>query len=119
MIQKTKLLKVGLILTLLYMLMGWQHANAAAITAAASGDWSSTSTWTGGVVPTIDDDVTIGAFTVDVNGQGQTYYCKSLTLSTATSILRPKSTLTGDVVNLVVLGNITEGNAAASLKCVN
>ena len=45
----------------------------ATITSAQSGDWNTASTWTGGVVPTSEDDVQIGhAVTVAANFQANT-----------------------------------------------
>lgn len=40
---------------------------AAAISAAQSGDWNATTTWTEGVIPGATDDVTITGFTVTVS----------------------------------------------------
>jgi hypothetical protein len=51
-----------------------KEADAATITAAQSGNWSATSTWTGGVVPGASDDVQIVVdaavtITIDQNSQ--------------------------------------------------
>src|ERR1700739_2227604 len=48
------------------------------IVAAQSGNWSSTSTWVGGVVPTITDNVQVGGtYTVTVDVEAT---CNALTL---------------------------------------
>lgn len=58
---------VVLIMVCWCVLGGNAHA---LITAAADGDWSATSTWTGGVVPTITDYVDIFSHHVSVSGTG-------------------------------------------------
>lgn len=52
------------------LLFTFSKSFAANITSAGSGNWNSTSTWTGGVIPGINDDVTIvenHAITVNAN----------------------------------------------------
>ncbi|MBE2188776.1 MAG: hypothetical protein KGZ71_05985 [Desulfobulbaceae bacterium] len=111
---KKTMMRVSLILAFISFFAIGQNAWAAAISATASGNWNTGATWVGGVVPGPDDDVTIGAFTVtlDVNAEIQ-----SLTLSAATSILRPADQATA--VTLTVGGNITFGNAAAEVRVAN
>ncbi len=70
---------VALVLAFSFSLMTATPAQAAAISAGATGLWSATTTWTGGVVPTSGDTVTIaGGYTVTVDIANAA--CSTLTL---------------------------------------
>src|ERR1039458_435835 len=72
------------------------------IHAVASSDWSLTSTWNGGVVPTSSDDVLIdGGYSVTVDLTGQA--CNTLQLGSSTT---GTLTFTG-TSDLTVTGAIT------------
>ena len=84
-------------------------AFAQTITSAASGNWSATGTWTGGVVPTATDTVIIAdGHTVTIDSTAAGAQCKTLTVGTtgvtSTTVRYPidgtKGTLTvnGDIV---------------------
>lgn len=81
----------------------------AAISAATTGNWSATSTWSGGVVPTAADDVTIPSG-VTVTITGSTNYCRSLTVA--------GGGLTGGSSTALSIGDSTAGagNVAISIS---
>lgn len=104
--------KTSRIVSLLFLMLILNQINAATITSTATGgNWSSTGTWIGGVVPSAADDavVAIGA-TVTVDLASAT--CLSLTVNDG----KGKGTATLDFISsgagtLSVLGNVIVGNS--------
>ncbi len=105
---------------------------ATAISAAQSGDWNATSTWTGGAVPVSTDDVTISGFTVTVSdtqaaqsisvqsdattaGKLIVLATGSLTASTSLNALTLKG---GEVENAGTI-NLTTTDVAAFKYCIS
>ncbi|HXP49374.1 MAG TPA: autotransporter-associated beta strand repeat-containing protein, partial [Bacteroidia bacterium] len=75
------------------------------IVAAQSGNWSSTSTWVGGVVPTITDNVQVGGtYTVTVDVEAT---CNALTLGdgVANGTLACNTNTTLTISNSLTIGN--------------
>ncbi|WP_418264569.1 T9SS type A sorting domain-containing protein [Flavobacterium faecale] len=70
--------------------------------AAGSGDWGTASNWSGGVVPTIGDDVvldnstTVGAYTVTMPGNGTPVEIKSLQIGYPGNVNVIKVLITND-----------------------
>lgn len=73
------------------------------ITSLASGNWSASTTWVGGVVPSSSDNVVIAAghiVTLDIT----TAQCKDLTISGSSATLR--FAINGSSSGLTVFGNV-------------
>lgn len=87
---RNKLRRKGMTLAFAIILafFAFPALNAATITSTATGNWSSTATWAGGVVPGPGDDVVIAAHTVTLD---QSVSINSLVLNNAASILQPPS----------------------------
>lgn len=105
-----KMSKKLIYVLILILLFSVSVINAATITSAASGNWSNTTTWVGGIVPTAADNVTIVAgHTVTVTASTN---ITNLNLSTTTSKLVINSDQT-----LLVSG--TFANAGTTTNGVN
>ena len=75
---------------------------------ASGGNWGTEANWTPNGRPTSIDQVVIGPATVNVNGAGEIFECKTLYLSHAQSTIRPNDNgIDGDNVSIRVMGNIT------------
>ncbi|HRI29890.1 MAG TPA: hypothetical protein PLI74_00020 [Candidatus Kapabacteria bacterium] len=87
---RNKLRRKGMTLAFAIILafFAFPALNAATITSTATGNWSSTATWVGGVVPGPGDDVVIAGHTVTLD---QSVSINSLVLNNAASILQPPS----------------------------
>jgi hypothetical protein len=98
-------------------------------TSAATGNWSSTSTWVGGVVPTTSDDVVIGSshvVTVDVDATVISVTVTPGSAVTARLVVNADLTLTGSGECLVVngststaYGQVLINSASASITLTN
>mgnify|MGYP005842921819 CR=1 FL=1 len=110
---------LSIIAVVTVLLLGSTNAWSATITTAASGNWSSTSTWTGGAVPTATDDISIGAHTITID---QNVTINNITFTGAGAI-QPASTgtytitVTGNV-DLTNLGDIVYSNGTGRLNIV-
>lgn len=87
---RNKLRRKGMTLAFAIILafFAFPALNAATITSTATGNWSSTATWVGGVVPGPGDDVVIAGHTVTLD---QSVSINSLVLNNDASILQPPS----------------------------
>jgi hypothetical protein len=98
------------LLIIFLMLFCFGFANGATITSTGIGDWSSTASWVGGNVPTINDDVIIATgstITITTNVSA-----KSLTINGTLIISGENHTLTtsgGNTFNVIINGTLAFG----------
>ncbi len=85
---------------------------AGTITSKATGNWSSTSTWDSGVVPTLNDDVIIAnGHTVSLDST-LTYYCNNLTVGKGSSGKLQYAANANASTTLIIGGNFTLATGA-------
>ncbi|MCD0470042.1 T9SS sorting signal type C domain-containing protein [Flavobacterium sp. JAS] len=95
------------------ILLCFEFANGATITSTGTGNWSSTTSWVGGVVPTINDDVIIATgSTITINSN---VAAKSLTIN-GTLLISGDQTLTTSSSALSVIINGTLGFGTVTNK---
>ncbi|MCC9072597.1 T9SS sorting signal type C domain-containing protein [Flavobacterium sp. F-65] len=92
------------ILFIFLMLFCFNFINGATITSTGTGNWASTSSWIGGVVPTVNDDVIIATgsvITINTNVSA-----KSLTINGKLLVSgdRTVTTSAGNTFNVVING---------------
>ena len=91
------------------ILLCFEFANAATITSTGTGDWSSTTSWVGGAVPTINDDVIIA--TASVITISSNVSAKSITIN-GTLLISGDQTVTtpaGNTLYVVINGTLGFG----------
>src|SRR5689334_8087037 len=101
-----KSVKLAKMLIAFFFITACFVSRAATITTIASGNWSSTSVWPGGIIPTATDDIVVGAtFTLTVDGNRT---CNSLQVGNGSTI----SVNTGIV--LTITTSLSFPNAASA-----
>lgn len=107
---------ISCITALLFILFASVSSRAATITSVASGNWSATGTWSGGVVPTSADSVIIASgHTVTVNAN---YTCMALAVLTGNSGITTGtvSVSTGFTLTVTNGVHLIDGKADATLN---
>ncbi|WP_316633121.1 T9SS sorting signal type C domain-containing protein [uncultured Flavobacterium sp.] len=92
------------LLFIFLILFCFGFANGATITSTGTGNWSSTSSWVGGIVPTINDDVIIAnGSTITINSNVS---AKSITINGTLldSGDRTVTTAAGNTLNVIING---------------
>ena len=98
-------LSTRLALILFMAILTGFRGQATAIISVKSGNWGSSSTWNGGVVPLGEDHVTIrSGDTVIIESSGK--YCASLTVEEGAILYANKSTVTSSPRYIYVYGDI-------------
>jgi hypothetical protein len=110
----------------LFFILSSNNTEAAIITAAQSGNWSATSTWTGGVVPSPVDDVQIvvdGSVTITID---QNVTVNSIKLGAGSTVVKKDTLILDTNRTLTVTGNFTwdkvgvfQQNAGSSVTAAN
>jgi len=94
--------KVRFLLSILLIFVGYGQLFSASISAKATGNWNSTSTWNGGVVPGSSDIVTISsAYSVTVT---ENAFCNNITINN-----KVNNIVINEGVSLTIRGQLTGG----------
>ena len=99
-------------ISIVFVVLVAPAARAVEIVAAASGDWSSTTTWVGGVLPGLEDDVKIPTgLTVTLNTNVE---CGGIVVEGKLTVERANRTLLCDYLVVQTAGAVFEVGTAAS-----
>lgn len=111
-----RIILVSFIATIFLILTGFEAA-AGTITSAATGNWNSTSTWSGGVVPGAGDDVII------INGNTVTVTadvtCNSLKIQSTTGSASTEGLIVNNTITLTITTSFTVAGNTAFSETVN